>query len=132
MLWTFHAIKFKTVRFDTGLCTIDRTHSRTSTTSSEEVTYTFQGRQSPHSPPRGYSSYLPDSQLPESDKTPMRRGKKVHVLLDNYLTIFSYIICTIIQSIKASVAPSCTLSTWSVLQSLFHQTFIEVQTKSIT
>lgn len=55
---------------------VPRTHSRTSTTSSEEVTYTFQGRQSPHSPPRGYSSYLPDSQLPESDKTPMRRGRR--------------------------------------------------------
>lgn len=86
ILWTFHVIKFMTVRFNTSLCTIYRTHSRTSTTSSEEVTYTFQGRQSPHSPPRGYSSYLPDSQLPELDKTPMRRGKKVHVLLGSYLT----------------------------------------------
>lgn len=78
-----------TVRFNTSLCTIYRTHSRTSTTSSEEVTYTFQGRQSPHSPPRGYSSYLPDSQLPELDKTPMRRGKKVHVLLGSYLTFYA-------------------------------------------
>lgn len=56
----------------------DRTHSRTSTTSSEEVTYTFQGRQSPHSPPRGYVSYLADNQLPESDRTPMRRGNSAN------------------------------------------------------
>lgn len=37
----------------------------------------------------------------------------------------------IIQSIKASMAPSFTLSTWSEFQFLVHWTFIKVQTKSI-
>ncbi|XP_062570430.1 cell adhesion molecule DSCAM-like isoform X2 [Saccostrea cucullata] len=54
---------------------VPRTHSRTSTTSSEEVTYTFSGRQSPHSPPEGYMSYMPD-QFPESDRPPVRRGRR--------------------------------------------------------
>ncbi|KAK3107290.1 hypothetical protein FSP39_011199 [Pinctada imbricata] len=62
---------------------VPRAHSRTSTTSSEEVTYTFGGRDSPHSnsPSEGYLSYPPDSlSYPESDYTvqskSMRRGRR--------------------------------------------------------
>ena len=79
--------------YDMFLFNFDRTHSRTSTTSSEEVTYTFQGRQSPHSPPRGYVSYLADNQLPESDRTPMRRGNSANKSL-KLPYIFTQIVCT--------------------------------------
>jgi len=66
-----------------------RTHSRTSTTSSEEVTYTFGsrgegGRDSPHSnspTDGGYLSFRKDSQgYPDTDRTKTNGKGKIIIL----------------------------------------------------
>lgn len=68
----------KIVHLNKTLCFPSRTPSRASTTSSEEVTYTFGDRDIPltYSPSEGYLSY-PQESLTESGYSTSKRGSLI-------------------------------------------------------